>query len=70
MNIIMVGFGVVGQNVAETLASRSLELRKEYGVDPKVIAIVGRRGFQHINSFMYLWEFFRMLLCIQRRRSS
>jgi len=44
MNIIMIGFGVVGQNVAETLASRSLELRKEYGVDPKVIAMVDRGG--------------------------
>lgn len=44
MRIIMVGFGVVGQSIAEILTLRSMELKEEYGINPKVVAIVDRRG--------------------------
>jgi len=44
MKIIMIGFGVVGQSIAEILTLRSVELKEEYGINPKVVAIVDRRG--------------------------
>jgi homoserine dehydrogenase len=44
MNVILIGFGVVGQNVAKMLSSRSHELRKLFGVHPNLVAIVDRGG--------------------------
>ena len=43
-NLILIGFGKVGQSLAEMLELRSTELREDYGVDLKVVAIVDRGG--------------------------
>ena len=40
----MIGFGVVGESIAEMLTSRSIELREDYGINPKFVAIVDRGG--------------------------
>jgi len=40
----LIGFGKVGQSLAEMLSSRHNELRKNYGLSPKVVAIVDRGG--------------------------
>jgi len=44
MRIILIGFGKVGQSLAEMLESRRAELMNHYGVNAKVVAIVDRRG--------------------------
>ena len=44
MRIILIGYGVVGQSFTRILLRRRLETVKEYGLNPKVIAIVDRRG--------------------------
>ncbi|HIE18170.1 TPA: homoserine dehydrogenase, partial [Candidatus Bathyarchaeota archaeon] len=44
MRIILLGFGKVGQSLAEMLELRHDELRKNYGLNPQVVAIVDREG--------------------------
>jgi len=44
MRIILVGFGVVGQSVAQVLLEKTGYLRKNYGVSPRVVAIVDSKG--------------------------
>jgi homoserine dehydrogenase len=44
MNVIIIGFGVVGQGIARMLSSRSSEMRKVFGVTPTLVAIVDRGG--------------------------
>ena len=40
----MVGWGVVGQSLAQILLSREKELAKEYGFRPRIVAIVDKKG--------------------------
>lgn len=44
VDLIIIGFGKVGQSLAEMLELRSAELRSNYGLDIKVLAIVDRGG--------------------------
>jgi len=44
MRIILIGFGKVGQSLAEMLKFRHEELRKNYGLNLKVVAIIDRGG--------------------------
>jgi homoserine dehydrogenase len=44
MRIILVGFGVVGKGVATILARRYAEKVKDYGVNPKIVAIADIDG--------------------------
>ncbi len=44
MRIILVGFGVVGQNFAKMLTLRSPELVKDYGIRPRLVAVADRGG--------------------------
>ena len=44
MRIILVGYGVVGQSLTDILLRRSTETIRDYGFNPKVIAIVDRGG--------------------------
>lgn len=44
MRIILVGYGVVGQCLTDILLRRSVETVKDYGFNPKVVAIVDRGG--------------------------
>ncbi|HEY4675221.1 MAG TPA: homoserine dehydrogenase [Candidatus Bathyarchaeia archaeon] len=44
MRIILVGYGVVGQSFTRILAQRKAELIKNYGFNPKVVAITDKRG--------------------------
>lgn len=44
MRIILVGYGVVGQSLTDILLRRSIETVKDYGFNPKVVAIVDRGG--------------------------
>ncbi|UCF44831.1 MAG: homoserine dehydrogenase [Candidatus Bathyarchaeota archaeon] len=44
MRIILVGYGVVGQSLADILLRRSIETVRDYGFNPKVVAIVDRGG--------------------------
>ena len=44
MRIILVGFGVVGQNFAKMLALRSLELVKDHGIRPCLVAVADKGG--------------------------
>jgi len=41
---MIVGFGVVGSSVAEVFVNKGEELRKTYGLNPKVIAVVDLGG--------------------------
>lgn len=44
MRIILVGFGVVGQNVAKLLLSRDEDLYALYGMKPRIVAVVDSKG--------------------------
>jgi homoserine dehydrogenase len=44
MRIILVGFGVVGKGVASILARRHVEKVKDYGFNPKIVAIADIDG--------------------------
>jgi len=44
MRIILIGYGVVGQGLTNILLRRRLENLKEYGFNPKIVAIVDRGG--------------------------
>jgi homoserine dehydrogenase len=44
VRIILVGYGVVGQSLTDILLRRSIETIKDYGFNPKVVAIVDRGG--------------------------
>jgi homoserine dehydrogenase len=56
MRIILVGYGVVGKGVTSILARRAVEKAKDYGFNPKIVAIadidgavVNPRGFSPDN---------------------
>jgi homoserine dehydrogenase len=44
MRIILVGWGVVGQSLAQIFLRRKKELAKEYGFRPRIVAIVDKKG--------------------------
>ncbi|MCW4006842.1 MAG: homoserine dehydrogenase [Candidatus Bathyarchaeota archaeon] len=44
MRIILVGYGVVGQGLTDILLRRRLETIKEYGFNPRIVAIVDKGG--------------------------
>ena len=44
MRIILVGFGVVGRSIAEVILEKTNLLVKNYGISPKVVAIVDSQG--------------------------
>ena len=44
MRIILIGYGVVGQSLAQMLIQRKTELIKNYGFNPRIVAIVDRGG--------------------------
>ncbi len=44
MRIVLIGYGVVGQGLANILLRRRLENLKDYGFSPKIVAIVDRGG--------------------------
>ncbi len=44
MRIILVGFGVVGKSVTTILAKRYVEKTKDYGFNPKIVAIADIDG--------------------------
>jgi homoserine dehydrogenase len=44
MRIILVGYGVVGQNLTNMFLHRRQETVKDYGLNPKVVAIVDKGG--------------------------
>ena len=44
MRIILIGYGVVGQNLTQMLTQRKTELIKNYGFNPRIVAIADRGG--------------------------
>jgi len=44
MRIILIGFGVVGQSVARVLLEKTSSLIRDYGVSPRIVAIVDSHG--------------------------
>ena len=44
MRIILIGYGVVGQSLTNILLRRRSETVKDYGLNPKIVAIVDRGG--------------------------
>jgi homoserine dehydrogenase len=44
MRIILVGYGVIGQSLTSILLRRRLETVRDYGFNPKIVAIVDRGG--------------------------
>ncbi|MCS7140638.1 MAG: homoserine dehydrogenase [Candidatus Nitrosocaldus sp.] len=44
MRIILVGFGVVGQNLAKLLLSRTDDVYARYGMKPRIVAAIDSRG--------------------------
>ncbi len=44
MRIILVGYGVVGQGITNILLRRRLETIREYGFNPRIVAIADRGG--------------------------
>ena len=44
MRIILVGFGVIGKSVTSVLARRYAEKVADYGLNPKIVAIVDLDG--------------------------
>ena len=44
MRIILVGWGVVGQGFAQILLRRKMELVKDYGFRPRIVAVVDKEG--------------------------
>ncbi len=45
MRIILFGFGVVGQNLAKLLLSRGDDLYQLYGMKPRIVAVMDRKGY-------------------------
>jgi homoserine dehydrogenase len=44
MRIILIGYGVVGQSLTSILSRRRLETVRDYGLNPKIVAVVDRGG--------------------------
>ncbi|HEX9909228.1 MAG TPA: homoserine dehydrogenase [Thermoplasmata archaeon] len=44
IRIILIGFGVVGQSFADLVGLQASMLAREYGLKPKIVAIVDRKG--------------------------
>ena len=44
MRIIVVGWGVVGQSLAQIFLNRKKELARKYGFRPRIVAIVDKKG--------------------------
>ena len=44
MRIIVVGWGVVGQSLAQIFLNRNKELARKYGFRPRIVAIVDKKG--------------------------
>ncbi|HEY4700174.1 MAG TPA: homoserine dehydrogenase [Nitrososphaerales archaeon] len=44
MRLILLGYGVVGQSLTEIFSVRKKELLERYGMHPRVVAIVDKRG--------------------------
>jgi homoserine dehydrogenase len=44
LRLIIVGFGVVGQSFARLILSRAADLYSTYGVNPRVVACIDKRG--------------------------
>ena len=44
MRIIIIGFGVVGQNVAQLLNTQTQDILKLHGIRSKIVAIVDKDG--------------------------
>lgn len=44
MRLIIVGFGVVGQSFAKLILSRAADLYNTYGINPRVVACVDKKG--------------------------
>jgi homoserine dehydrogenase len=44
LRLIIVGFGVVGQSFAKLILSRAADLYNTYGVNPRVVACVDKKG--------------------------
>ena len=44
MRLILIGYGVVGQGLSHILIRRRLENLKDYGLNPKIVAIVDKGG--------------------------
>jgi homoserine dehydrogenase len=45
MRLVVIGFGVVGQSFAKLLLSRSADLYRQYGVNPRIVACVDKGGY-------------------------
>lgn len=45
MRIILFGFGVVGQNLAKLFLSRGDDLYQLYGMKPRIVAVMDRKGY-------------------------
>ena len=45
MRLVVIGFGVVGQSFAKLLLSRSADLYKLHGVNPRIVACVDNGGY-------------------------
>src|SRR6266704_2266423 len=45
MRLVVIGFGVVGQSFAKLLLSRSADLYRQYGVNPRIVACVDNGGY-------------------------
>lgn len=45
MRLVVIGFGVVGQSFAKLLLSRSADLYRVHGVNPRIVACVDKGGY-------------------------
>ncbi|RMF28732.1 MAG: homoserine dehydrogenase, partial [Candidatus Nitrosothermus koennekii] len=45
MRIILFGFGVVGQNLAKLFLSRGDDLYANYGMKPRIVAVLDKKGY-------------------------
>jgi homoserine dehydrogenase len=44
MRIILIGYGIVGQALTSIIQSRRLEMVRNYGLNPKIVAVVDKGG--------------------------
>jgi homoserine dehydrogenase len=44
LRLIIVGFGIVGQSFAKLILSRSADLYSTYGVNPRIVACIDKKG--------------------------
>lgn len=44
MRIIIIGYGVIGQNFTKLLLSKSVDLYNQYGIKPRIVACVDNKG--------------------------